>query len=69
MTPGGLELFFVLSFSWSTIGKVEVILNAPTLWAPQILLVCPRTLPFTSFYLMVGGCSSCPSPARAFSNP
>ena len=45
------------------------LVEVPTVWAAHIPLACPRTVPFASFYLIVGGCSACPSPARTPSNP
>lgn len=40
---------------WPSVVEVEVILDAPTLWAAKIPLACPGTPPFTSFYLILGG--------------
>lgn len=45
-----------------------VFTDTPTLQASPILLACPGTPPFASFYLILGGYSSGTSPAGALSN-
>lgn len=68
VTSGETWALFVLSLKVGHLQARRVTPDALTLWAAQIPLPCPKTVLFTSSYLIVGGCSSDTSSPGAFSN-